>query len=106
MGLPSPPNSLVLFFTLINTLLIGNITLFKFITQTHFFTLFNQKNPKNRNTRKQPRHFSMTPLRRELKKIFFQNLKILKFGLPKKMMPKSQAKIKPSFPTIPISNYF
>ena len=106
MGLPSPPNSLLLFFTLINTLLIGNIRLFKFITKTHFFTLFNKKTPKNRYTRKQSRHFSMTPLRPELKKIFFRNLKILKFGLPKKMTPKSQAKIKPSFPQYPFLTIF
>ena len=39
----------------------------------------------------------MTPLRLKLKKIS-RNPKILKFSMPKKMTPKSQAKIKPSFP--------
>ena len=35
-----------------------------FITQTHFFTLFDRKTPpKDRYTRKQPTRFSMTPLR-------------------------------------------
>ena len=29
--------------------------------------------------------------------MFFRNLKISKCGMPKKMMPKSQAKIKPQF---------
>ena len=33
----------------------------------------------------------------DLKKNFFRNLKILKLGMPKKMTPKSQAKIKLQF---------
>ena len=70
------PNSLILFFTLINTLLIGNIEFFEFFTQTHFFILFNRKKPpKNRYTRKQLTHFTMTPLRLKLKKTFFEILK-------------------------------
>ena len=43
----------------------------------------------------------MTPLRPKLRKRFFRNLKILKFSTPKELMPKSQAKIKPSFPQHP-----
>ena len=40
------PNSHKPFFTLINTLLIGNIAFFKFITQTHFFFFFTLSNRK------------------------------------------------------------
>ena len=44
----------------------------------------------------------MTPLRPKLKKKKkIGNLKVLRFSLLKKMMPKSQAKIKPSFPKYP-----
>ena len=69
-------------------------------SQKHiFFTLLIKKTPKNRYTRKQPTHFSMTPLRPKLKKIYiFRNLKILKFSTHKKMTPISQVKIKQSFP--------
>ena len=57
----------------------------KSITSSQFFTLFNKKNlPKNRYTRKQPTHFSMTPLRPKFKKQFFGNQKVLKFGMPEK----------------------
>ena len=67
------------------------------MTHTHFFTFFNRKKPpKNRYTRKQPTRFSMTPLRPKFF-FFFRNLKILKFSMHKKIMPKSQVKIKPSF---------
>ena len=38
-------NSLTHFFTLINTLLIGNIAFFKFITQTLFLHLLIEKKP-------------------------------------------------------------
>ena len=53
-----------------------------FITPSHFFTLFNQKNlPKNRYyTRKQRTHFSMALLRPKLEKKN-QNHKILKCGM-------------------------
>ena len=39
-GATQPLNSLIPFFTLTNTLLIGNIVFFKYITQTHFFYTF------------------------------------------------------------------
>ena len=48
----------------------------------------------------------MTPLRLKFKKKISQNPKILKFSMPKKMTPKSQAKIKSSFMHYPIFNYF
>ena len=57
-----------------------------------------KKNYKNWYTRKQPTHFSMAPSNPNLKKKFFRNLKVLKVCVPKKMAPKSQAKIKPSVP--------
>ena len=47
----------------------------------------------------------MTPLRPKLKKKD-RNLKILKLSTHKKLMPKSQAKIKPSFPQDPFLNFF
>ena len=47
----------------------------------------------------------MTPLRPKLI-FFFQNFKILKFSMAKKLMSKSQAKIKLSFPQYPFLNYF
>ena len=50
-------------------------------------------------------HFSMIPKNLNLK-FFFRNLKILKFGMPKKIMPKSQAKNKIPFPQYPFFNYF
>ena len=37
-------------------------------------------------------HIFYETLKPELKKFFFQNLKFLKLGMPKKMTPKSQAK--------------
>ena len=49
-------------------------------------------------TRKQPTHFSMTPLRPKLKKRKLKKPVNTQFGMPKKMTPKSQAKIKPTFP--------
>ena len=52
------PDSLMPFFTLINTLLVGYNAIFNPTTKTHFFTLFNRKKPpKSRYTRKQPAHF-------------------------------------------------
>ena len=48
----------------------------------------------------------MTPLRLKLKKKISQNPKILKFSMPKKMTPKSQAKIKSSFPNYPFLTIF
>ena len=64
-------NSLIPLFTLINTPFTSNNTIFIYITHTHVFTLFNQKNPsKNKYRRKQLTHFSMTPLRPKLKKNF------------------------------------
>ena len=63
--------------------------------QKHIFLNFLiEKIPKNRYTRKQPTHFSITPLRSNLEKKILRDLKILKLGMPKKMTPKSQAKIK------------
>ena len=49
----------------------------------------------------------MTSLRPKLKKKNnSRNLKILKIGIPKKITPKSQAKIKPSFPQNPFLTIF
>ena len=48
----------------------------------------------------------MTPLRPKFQKRIFRNLKILKFSMPKKMTPKSQAKIKSSFPNYPFLTIF
>ena len=49
----------------------------------------------------------MTPLRPKLKKIFFfENLSLSQFGKPKKMTPKSQTKIKASFPQYPFLTIF
>ena len=75
-----------------------------FLTPPHVYIFLQfliqkkKKNYKNGYTRKQPTHFSMAPSNPNLKKIFFRNLKVLKLCVPKKMAPKSQAKIKPSFP--------
>ena len=46
---------------------------------------------------KQPTNFSMIPLRLKKKKKNFKNHPITKFGMPKKLMPKSEAKIKSPF---------
>ena len=46
----------------------------------------------------------MTPLRP--KQFFFRNVKTLKFSTHKKITPKSQAKIKPSFPQYPYLTIF
>ena len=52
-------------YTLFHTktaLLTSNNVIFNTNTHTHFFTLFSRRRPpKNRYTRKQPTHFSMTP---------------------------------------------
>ena len=48
----------------------------------------------------------MIPFRPELKKIFFEILKILNFSTHKKMKQKSQAKIKQSFPQYPFLTIF
>ena len=45
-------------------------------------------------TRKQPTHFSITLLKPKLKKKKIQNPWTAQFGMPKKMTPKSQAKLK------------
>ena len=42
------------------------------------------KKIKNSYTRKQPTHFSMTPLRPKFKKEFFKTPPITQFGMPKK----------------------
>ena len=58
-----------------------------------FFLHFLIKNPpKNGYTRKQPTHFSMKSSNLNFFKNIFRNLKILKFGMLKKITPKSQAK--------------
>ena len=48
----------------------------------------------------------MTPLRPKFKNKLFRNLKILKFSMPKKMTPISQANLKPSFPQYPFLTIF
>ena len=65
-----------------------------FLKLLHIPSFLIKKPLKNRYTRKQPTHFSMTP---SSPKRFFKNPSTTKFGTPKKVMPKSQAKIKPSF---------
>ena len=57
---------------------------------------FSSRN-KNGYTRKQLTDFSITPLEPKLQ-IFFLTSPNHKFGTPKKMTPKYQAKLKPSFP--------
>ena len=47
--------------TLVNTFFTSNNAILTPTTQTHSFYTFNKKTPKNRYTRKQPTHFSMTP---------------------------------------------
>ena len=50
--------------------------------------------------------FFYKTLKSEFKKTFFQNLKILKFGMPKKITPKSQAKYKTLFLQYPFLTIF
>ena len=64
------PNSHIPFFTSIDTLFTSNNAILTTTTQAHFFTLFNRKKPPKSRYRKQPTHFSMTPLRHKLKKKF------------------------------------
>ena len=95
------PNLLIPFFTLINILFINNNAVLITSHKHIFFTLFNRKKPLKIGIQGNNLHFSVTPLRPKfLKKIF------LKLSMPKKMTPKSQAKIKPSFPQYPFFNYF
>ena len=56
------------------------------LSHTHpaLLHLLNQNPPKNRYTRKQPTHFSITPLRPKLKNKI-QNSRIAQFGMSKKM---------------------
>ena len=100
-------NSLIRFFTLINTFFSSNNAIFNTITHTHFFTPLMTPPPlppypikigiQGNNL-----HISLWQLKTQiLKKKFFRNLKILKLGVPKTMMPKSQAKIRPSFSQYP-----
>ena len=78
---------------LINTFFTSNNAILTPTTHTHFFYTFNQKKAiKNRYTRKQLTHFFKAPSNPNQKKNFFQNLKILKLSMPKKMTLKSQAK--------------
>ena len=48
--------------------------------------------------RTQPTRFSITPLRPKIFKKNFFYLPDRKFGMPKKLTPKSQAKLKPPIP--------
>ena len=61
LQLPSAKISPIPFFTPKHTFFTSNDAIFNPTTHTHFFTLFNKKIHKNRYTRKQPTHFSMTP---------------------------------------------
>ena len=99
-------NSLIPFLTLINKLFTGNNAIFNPTTQIHFFTLLIEKKNKKYVYKETTYTFFYDTLKLELKKIFFGNLKILTPGMPKKMVPKSQAKIKPPFPQYPFFNYF
>ena len=90
------PNLLI--SSLINTFFTNNIAIFNPTTQTHFFTIFNKKNSKKKVYKETTYTFFYDTLKPKFKKNFLWNLKILKLGMPKKMTPKSQAKIKPSFP--------
>ena len=75
-------------------------------THTHTHTRTRAHTRTYRYTRKQPIHFSVTPLRPKFKKKFFQESADHKIGTPKKMTPKSQANIKATIPTIPILTIF
>ena len=73
-----------------------------------FFTLFNKKTPLKIGIQGNNVHIFLWNLKTQIKNNFFLfwNLKILKFGMPKKMTPKSHAKIKPSFPQYPFLTIF
>ena len=62
-----------------------------------FLFLGKIKTPKNGYTKKQLTHFSITPLGTK-PTIIFLTPSSHKFGMPKRMTPKSQAKLKPSVP--------
>ena len=70
--------------------------------------LFNQrKNPLKIGIQGNNLHIFLWNLKIQIKKkVFFQNLKILKFGMPKKITLKPQAKIKPQFPQYPFLAIF
>ena len=77
------------------------------MTYTYSFYAFYSKKPfKNWYARKQPTHFSVIRNSPNLKTNFFRNLKILKFGMPNKITPKSQGKNKTPFPQYLFFNYF
>ena len=90
------PNSLIPFPTLINTVFTSNNAIFNSTTHTHFFHTFLIKKTCT---------FFYNTLKSKLKKKILRNPKILKLGMPKRMTPKSQAKIKPPFQQYPFFKY-
>ena len=93
-------NSLIRFFTLINTFFTSNNAIFNTITHTPL--MIPPPSPIKIGIQGNNLHISLWQLKTQIKKKkFFRNLKILKLGVPKTMMPKSQAKIKPSFSQYP-----
>ena len=48
----------------------------------------------------------MKPENPNLRQFFFSKSEIFKLGMPKKMTPKSQGKIKPEFPQYPFLTIF
>ena len=101
------PNSLIPFFTSKNTFFTSNNVI---LTQPHiniFFTLFNQKNPLKIGIQGNNLHIFLWNLKIWIfKNFFFRNLKIVKFGMPKKTPPKSQAKNKTLFLQYPFLTIF
>ena len=84
----------------------SNNMIFNLITHTHFFALFNLKKHLKIGLQENNQHIFLWNLKIWIKKKIFKNLKILKIGMPKKMTPKSQAKIKPQFPQYSILTIF
>ena len=67
-------------------------------THTHTFYVFSIKKPSKIGIQGNNPHFFLWHVQdQNIFKNFFKNLSITQFGMPKKLMPKSQAKINPSF---------
>ena len=74
-----------------------------FLKLLHITLFLIKKTSQNRYTRKQTRHFSMTPSR---PKKFPKKPPTAQFRMSKKMTPKSQAKTKPLFLQYPFLTIF
>ena len=100
-------NSLIPFFKPKNIFLTSTNTIFNIITYTHSFRTFNQKRPLKMGIQENNLHIFLWYLKIWIFfKKYFRNLEILKFGVPKKITPKSQAKNKPPFLQYPFFSYF